>query len=187
MRLVLDSNIFISAFYWGGNPQKVIDRIIENLDELYISDDILNEIAKTMARPKFNTGPEIIDRFISTIEKTGKKVFISGKMKVINTAGQTLHPPPTAVFRGKPRSIKPFDDCACSVMSEQARPRHSLRLSIKNFCRDKDDDAKIECGVLSFADYLITGDEDLLILKNYKHLKIITAKEYLDLISTREK
>ena len=35
-----------------------------------------------------------------------------------NTAGQALHPPPTAVFRGKPWDIKPFDSslarpCPC--------------------------------------------------------------------------
>jgi tryptophan 2,3-dioxygenase len=34
MRLVLDTNIFISAFYWGGNSQKVVERIIAGLDKL---------------------------------------------------------------------------------------------------------------------------------------------------------
>jgi len=53
------------------------------------------------------------------------------RIKGINAAGQALHPPPTAAFRSKPRSIKPYFDCARSVMSEQARPRLSLRLSIK--------------------------------------------------------
>jgi predicted nucleic acid-binding protein len=45
MRLVLDTNVFISAFYWGGNPQGIIHRIIEGIDELYISDEILYEVA----------------------------------------------------------------------------------------------------------------------------------------------
>jgi len=44
-------------------------------------------------------------------------------MNGINTAGQALHPPPQtfgslAAFRGKPRGIKPFDDCARSAMPE---------------------------------------------------------------------
>jgi len=38
MKLVLDTNIFISAFYWGGNSEKIINRIIEGMDELFISD-----------------------------------------------------------------------------------------------------------------------------------------------------
>jgi len=133
MKLVLDSNIFISAFYWGGNPQKVIVRIIEGLDELYISNEILDEIAKVMMRPKFKSGPQIIDKYIKTIENIGKKVFITGE--------------------------------------------------IKGVCRDKDDDNKIECGILCGADYIITGDNDLLILEKYKGIKIITAKEYLNIIN----
>jgi len=52
-------------------------------------------------------------------------------IKGINTAGQALHPLPTAAFRGKPQGIKPFFDCARSVMPEQAQSRPSLRLSIK--------------------------------------------------------
>ena len=49
MKLVLDTNIFISAFYWGGNSQKIINRIIEGIDELYISEEIINEISEVMA------------------------------------------------------------------------------------------------------------------------------------------
>ncbi|MDR0597326.1 MAG: putative toxin-antitoxin system toxin component, PIN family [Treponema sp.] len=80
MKLVLNTNIFISAFYWGGNSQKVIERIIEGIDELYISNEILDEVAKVMSRPKFKSGAVIIDRYIKTIEKLGKKVFITGEM-----------------------------------------------------------------------------------------------------------
>jgi putative PIN family toxin of toxin-antitoxin system len=133
MRLVLDTNVFISAFYWGGNPQEIIDRIIEGIDKLYISNEILDEIASVMARPKFKSSPETIKKYTHAIEKIGRKVFISG--------------------------------------------------NIKGICRDKDDDDKIECGVLSDADYIITGDDDLLTLKEYKHTKIITAKEYLQIIN----
>ena len=77
----------------------------------------------------------IIEGYIKTIEKSGKKIFIQGK--------------------------------------------------IKGICTDKDDDDKIECAVLSDADYLITGDDDLLILKNYEKTKIITQKEYLNIISNK--
>jgi predicted nucleic acid-binding protein len=43
MRIVLDSNIFVSSFYWKGNPRKVFERVTNGLDELYITDEILNE------------------------------------------------------------------------------------------------------------------------------------------------
>jgi len=136
MKLVLDTNVFVSAFYWGGNPQKIIDRIIEGIDKLYFSNEILNEVAAVMGRPKFKSSPETIEKYIQAIEKTGKKVFIPG--------------------------------------------------NIKGICRDKDDDDKIECGILSGADYIITGDDDLLILKKYQHIKIVTIKEYLQIINGSE-
>ena len=129
IKLVLDTNIYISAFYWGGNPQKIMNQIAEGLYELYISNEILNEIADVMALPKFKTDPELIERYIRTIEKIGKKVFITG--------------------------------------------------NVKGICRDKDDDDKIECGILCGADYLLTGDYDLLVLKSYQQMEIITVKEFL--------
>ena len=132
MKLVLDSNIFISAFYWGGKPQKILDRIVLGLDELYITNAILDEITEVMLRPNFKTPPQIIDAYIKAIEKTGKKIFTSGE--------------------------------------------------ITGICRDKDDDAIIECGILSSADYLITGDNDLLVLEKYQGIKILSANEYLHII-----
>jgi putative PIN family toxin of toxin-antitoxin system len=134
---VLDTNVFISAFYWGGNPQKIIDRIIEGIDKLYFSNEILNEVAAVMGRSKFKSSPETIEKYLRAIEKTGKKIFIPG--------------------------------------------------NIKGICRDKDDDDKIECGILSGADYIITGDDDLLTLKEYQHIKIVTVKEYLQITNSSDR
>jgi putative PIN family toxin of toxin-antitoxin system len=134
MKLVLDTNVFISAFYWGGNPQKIIEGIIEGKDKLYTSNEILGEVAAVMARPKFKSSTETIKKYIQTLEKIGKKIFIPG--------------------------------------------------NIRGICRDKDDDDKIECGILSGADYIITGDDDLLTLKQYKHLEIVTIREYLQIINS---
>jgi len=133
LKLVLDTNIYISAFYWGGNSQKVINRIIEGIDELFITDQIINEISDVMARPKFKTEKEIIVGYINTIKNSSKKINIEGK--------------------------------------------------IKGICRDKNDDDKIECAVTSEADFLLTGDNDLLVIKNYNNIRILTQKEYLDIIN----
>ena len=48
MRLVLDANIFISSFFWGGNPRKVLERVIEGKDELFITKEILGEIEEVI-------------------------------------------------------------------------------------------------------------------------------------------
>ena len=45
-------------------------------------------------------------------------------------------------------------------------------------CRDKKDNFLLSLAEESSADYLITGDDDLLVLKKFKKTKIITMAEY---------
>lgn len=51
-------------------------------------------------------------------------------------------------------------------------------------CRDPEDDAFLACAVISMADFLITGDDDLLCLTEYKGTKIITPARFLELLHT---
>ena len=53
-----------------------------------------------------------------------------------------------------------------------------LKLNIK-VCRDSKDSKFIECAVNANADYIVSGDKDLLVLKNYKKIKIIKTSEIL--------
>jgi predicted nucleic acid-binding protein len=53
MKIVLDANIFISSFFWGGNPRAVLERVISGRDELFISKEILNEINAVMGGLNF--------------------------------------------------------------------------------------------------------------------------------------
>ncbi|MDR3329616.1 MAG: putative toxin-antitoxin system toxin component, PIN family [Prevotellaceae bacterium] len=133
MTLTLDTNMFISSFFWGGNPRKIIERIIEGEDELYVADGILDEVASVMARPKFSVDKESIERFIASIREVAYSVVLEGK--------------------------------------------------VTNVCRDSDDDKILECALLANADYIITGDDDLLSLKEFEGIRIVTASEYLNLIN----
>ena len=45
---------------------------------------------------------------------------------------------------------------------------------------DPDDDIFIECADAARADYLITGDKDLLSLAHYGRIEIVTPRQYLD-------
>ena len=128
MKLVLDSNVFISAFFWGGNPRKVMERIINGDDLLFVSDEILREVSSVMARPKFNAGPRHAARFIAAIAEVARRVPYLGK--------------------------------------------------VRGGCRDGDDDKVLECAVLGAADFIITGDNDLLSLESFEGIPIITAAEY---------
>jgi len=45
-------------------------------------------------------------------------------------------------------------------------------------CRDPEDDAILACALEAEVDYLVTGDADLLELKTFKGLRIITPRDF---------
>lgn len=50
---------------------------------------------------------------------------------------------------------------------------------------DPKDNMIIECALSADADYIITGDKHLLKLKEYKGIKILNPKEFLELVQSR--
>ena len=51
---------------------------------------------------------------------------------------------------------------------------------IVKVCRDEKDNKFLECADRAKADYIVSGDEDLLYLKEFNGTRIITAKEFLE-------
>ena len=51
-------------------------------------------------------------------------------------------------------------------------------------CRDPDDDLILAAALAAKADALVTGDRDLLVLKRFKGIPILTPRECLALLST---
>jgi uncharacterized protein len=48
-------------------------------------------------------------------------------------------------------------------------------------CRDPKDEKFLELAVASNADYIVSGDKDLLVLNPFRHTLILTPREFLDL------
>jgi len=59
----------------------VLERVIEGIDELFITKEILNEIEEVMERPKFHAEKEEINYFINSIEEIGNKIIPKRKIK----------------------------------------------------------------------------------------------------------
>lgn len=51
-------------------------------------------------------------------------------------------------------------------------------MKIKGICRDADDDNILACALAAKAEYLVTGDADLLELKRYQDIRIITPRDF---------
>jgi len=51
-------------------------------------------------------------------------------------------------------------------------------------CRDPDDDAVLALGVAAHVDFIVSGDKDLLTLKNFQGIAVVTPAEALRLIDS---
>lgn len=50
-------------------------------------------------------------------------------------------------------------------------------------CRDPNDNRVLEAAVAGKCDFIVTGDRDLLVLKKYKNIRILTPAEFVGYIS----
>lgn len=135
-RIVLDTNIFISAFFWEGNETELIRKIEQGNANLFVSLDIIEEIENVIERPKF----------VEAMKKANQT-----HAKIMNKIVAISH---------------------IIIKSE-----YSVEIS-----RDKKDDKFINCALSANADYIISGDNDLLVLEKYKQIKIIKTVDILKLI-----
>ena len=65
-----------------------------------------------------------------------------------------------------------------SIVTEAVSEIIDKTIPIARTCRDQDDDMIIACAVSATADYIVTGDEDLLVLKRYKNIVIINPRNF---------
>jgi len=131
MKLVLDTNVFVSAFLWGGKPKEVLMRIVAGEDELFISEDLLSELKSVLRRPKFRLNEEFIDVFLEELGNVSRLILM----------------------KGEPRKLS----------------------------RDAGDDKVLACALAAGADYIVTGGDDLLVLKKIKAIPIVSPSDYLEI------
>jgi predicted nucleic acid-binding protein len=49
-------------------------------------------------------------------------------------------------------------------------------------CRDPDDDAVLACALAAQADLIVSGDDDLLVLKQFQEIRIVTPTQAVKMI-----
>ena len=82
-KLVLDSNVFISALVFGGKPREILDLAIKGLIEVAISDDILEEIKAVLEGKKFQYPAKVVRALISEIEDLSDLVEPEAKIDAV--------------------------------------------------------------------------------------------------------
>jgi putative PIN family toxin of toxin-antitoxin system len=66
---------------------------------------------------------------------------------------------------------------ALIILSAAAQDILGQTDSIAPICRDSDDGLILACARDAVADYIVTGDEDLWVLKNYEGISILNPRE----------
>lgn len=129
-KIVIDTNIFISAFLGSKNAKLLLKEIVNDEFILIMSTEQLNEIREVLNRPKF-------EKYITHGEIDELITLLSMKIST-----------PAIYDR------------------------------IKD-CRDVKDNMILEEAVYGNAEYIITGDEDLLVLNPYRWIKIVNLKDFI--------
>ncbi len=129
MRVVFDTNIFISALVIPGSlAEEALLRIIEGRDRLLLSPEILHEVLSVLSS-KFSREKEALSH--------------------------------AAVI--------------LSDMAEWVKPDQRIRVF-----RDDPDNRILECAVFGRADIVVTGDKEMLRMKEYQGIKITRLRDYLE-------
>ena len=117
--VVLDTNIFISAVFLEGNPYRIVNKAINQEIIVFISNDIIKEIRKVLARD-FALEKQEIDSIIDAV----------------------------------------------AYFTNFIEPKEKVRV-VKD---DPDDDRIIECALACNAQFIVSSDNHLLKLKNFRNI-----------------
>ncbi len=136
LKIVLDTNTIVSAFFWEGNEAELFRKIEQGKAKLHITGEILKEVEDAIKRPKFS-------EVMANANLTPYKIM----QKIASLSHLVIAP----------------------------------KLGI-NVCRDEKDNKFLECAESAKADYIISGDDDLLSLKEYKRISIVKTWRILQLL-----
>lgn len=68
IKIVADTNVLISAILFGGNPRKILEKVLSNDIGLILSRQILEEFEGVLCGKKFNYLPDVALAIIHEIE-----------------------------------------------------------------------------------------------------------------------
>ncbi|MEA5535090.1 putative toxin-antitoxin system toxin component, PIN family [Crocosphaera sp. XPORK-15E] len=109
-------------------------------------------------------------------------------IKIIETIGVTLYSEDTLQEINQVLTRKKFDKYLTLEEKQEfilkfIERSELVRITeIITICRDSKDNKFLELAVSGKADFIITGDQDLLILNSFKNIPVITVNEFLKML-----
>ncbi|MBK7898261.1 MAG: putative toxin-antitoxin system toxin component, PIN family [Azonexus sp.] len=132
MRIVLDTNVVLSALLWRGTPHRLLDVIRSRGDaRLFTSPALLDELADVLTRPSATKRLALIGRTVREV--------LADYVEAVEVVE------PEQVPRVVPTDV--------------------------------DDDQVIAAAIAAGADWIVSGDADLLSMESHEGIPIITAAQ----------
>ena len=86
LKIVIDTNVCISALLKPGSSQKILDLLTQDTFQAFYPDLLLEEIADVAARPKiaskYNISSERLSEFLDTVQRNATRVVMHNIPKV---------------------------------------------------------------------------------------------------------
>jgi putative PIN family toxin of toxin-antitoxin system len=138
MRLILDTNFYLSAFAFDSKIEELYRQLISDTsNEIYFSPETIKELDEKFT---FSSISKLIQKSKRNLNRSQCSAFVS-ELRELTTLVETQY--------------------------------------VVTICRDDSDNKFLELAKTVQADYLITGDKDLLVLKEFEGCKILKPGEFL--------
>lgn len=129
VRALVDTNVLISALFWGGNPRRVVDLAAAGRFQALTCPELLSELEEVLVED-FGVPQDKIDLIIRDLLSYSEL-------------------------------ITPIEESEVPV-------------------RDPTDRKIITCALAGHADFIITGDSDLLVLGEVQGARVLTVRTFLE-------
>ncbi len=136
LRIVLDTNVLVSAIIRNGTPRRLFQAGIDGKCRILSSSAILSELSEVLQRPKFKMTRDDVIRIVSAMMETVDNIHVVSDLKVMK--------------------------------------------------RDPDDNMMINAALDGKADYIVSGDADLLELKDFRKIKIVSVDRMLKILESQD-
>ncbi len=82
-RIILDTNVLISAFGWAGKPRQIFERVLNKEFELLISEKQIVEIKRVLNYPKLKFTEDQKQRFLDILGNAARIVETHNDLDII--------------------------------------------------------------------------------------------------------
>jgi putative PIN family toxin of toxin-antitoxin system len=83
LRVVLDTNVLVSAIISDGKSRELLRRGIAKQFSIVTSDSLLKELVIVLCRPKFKTSEDEVHRIILALMRTAEVVSVKSKLRAV--------------------------------------------------------------------------------------------------------